>query len=232
METVGVIAVNGDEMRVEEIDDFPLSHVLTYFDCAECRVVDRALERGVVGHPCGRCGRPSSGGHHYFPFSVPVLIDLIQHHYHLPEQTVTDSVLVAPDAHRLSVVVFFCSLVEVLLQHFLVVGQRAKDVPMGTIRNTLRQTQYVAPRLKKLFPLVAGRSWKDALKELPKVDGRSATEVAVFCRRAAVARNHFLHAGNRWAIPAPMPLECVQHLPGVLELFVALHNQYVAMSLS
>jgi len=104
----------------------------------------------------------------------------------------------------------------------------AKGLSIDAIHEKLRETQYVALRLKELFPKVAGEDWKHALKAFPKVGGTSATEVAVFCRRAAVARNRFLHDGNKWAIPAAMPLECVQHLPPLLALFAALHNRYVA----
>jgi hypothetical protein len=71
------------DVKVEDIADFPLSHViLSYYVCQNCRVVDRDMNRAADGYPCSRCGAPSSGAHSYFPFSVPTLVDLIQHHYH------------------------------------------------------------------------------------------------------------------------------------------------------
>ena len=219
-------------MKVEEIDFFPLSHtILGYHDCHACGIVDRDLERAAVGHPCGRCGAESHGAHSHFPFSVPTLIDLIQHNYHAPEHKGAGSVIAGPESHRLTVIVLFSSLTEVLLQHFLVEGLLAQGVPVASVASRLKETQFVEPRLKKLFPLVAKESWAKGLKALPLVGGMAAWDVATFCRIVAVARNRFLHQGNKWAIPDTMPLKCVQTLPPLLQMFVALHNRYVARPL-
>jgi hypothetical protein len=101
-------------------------------------------------------------------------------------------------------------------------------MPIGNVKVQLKETQFVVARLKRLFPLVAKETWAKAVRALPDVDGMSTWDVALFCQKVAVARNAFLHRGNKWAVGESMPLDCVQNLPRVLQLFVALHNRYIA----
>ena len=215
-------------MDVLKEKQFPLSHLLAdHVICHACRVVDRDKRRAGDGFPCPSCAAPSKGARTYFPFGARTLVDLIQHHFHLPPHAGAGSVLVTAEAHRFVVVVLYVSLVDVLLEHFLWRGLGYQGVPDDVVERVLQDSQFMPSRLDKVFPLVAHETWAAALKAVGSIKGTTATQLASFCRNVAKSRNKLVHQGVPSAVPEGMPAECVKSLPQLLELFVALHNLYL-----
>jgi len=218
---------------VLDIRGQPLSTLLADFMiCQSCRVVDRDQKRMRVGYPCPRCRVSGNGARGYFSISVHSLIDLMQEFYHIKDERDYHSdktpVRQQKGNHRLAVVIFFCTLGEVLLEHFLEHLMLRTGLPRSIQKRLLDDNIFVKQRVEKLFPALTGVRWKVAVRTLTKgkqLDYLKATE---FYEEVVEKRNLFLHQGNKWAISKEMPEKCLRQIWPMLNLFVGLHNSYVA----
>lgn len=209
--------------------------VADFIICESCGIVDRDQERMRVGYECPRCGIPSDKATDYFPISVSSLIDLTQEFYHLKQEAIPHSetpVEQKESNHQLAVVIFFCALAEVLLQHFLQQCMSKMGLPHEIQDRLLNDNLFVKQRVEKVFPALTGVRWNKAMTMLSERVELDCVETTRFYRRASQSRNKFLHKGNKWGIPQDMPEQCIRHLSSLVWLFVALHNRYVAQSLS
>jgi hypothetical protein len=213
-----------------EIRNQALSTLLADFSvCHGCAVVDRNKNRIQVGTPCPECSIPSKGATAYFHLEVVTLIDLMQEIYHSspsPRQGSQPSRSPKRD-HQLAVVIFFCTLGEVLLGHFLREAMIALNLPKGVIDRLLSDHQYAKQRIEKVFPSVTGRKWKKTVEQLSSSAKLDYSTTVDFYLQAVEARNKFLHDGVKWAIPEGMPEKCMRTIGPLLNLFVALHNMIV-----
>jgi hypothetical protein len=219
---------------VLEIRSQRLSTLLADFMiCESCGIVDRDHERMRVGYKCPRCGIPGDGASGYFPISVLSLIDLMQELYHPKQEAAANSAPIEQNEgnHRLAVVIFFCALAEVLLQHFLEKRMSKMGLPHEIQDRLLGDNQFVQQRVQKLFPTLTGVKWKKAVAMLSERVDLNYSETVEFYQQASSARNKFLHRGNKWAIPRDMPEQCIRHIWPLVCLFVALHNEYIAQSI-
>jgi hypothetical protein len=133
-----------------------------------------------------------------------------------------------PSNHRLAVIIFFCTLGEVLLQYFLEQCMDKTNIPRRIQDRLFNDSLFVKERIQKLFPALTGDKWAGALKELNKGSEINYVEVGNFYTGVVDKRNEFLHRGNQWVIPKEMPKQCIDNIWPLLSLFVALHNKYVA----
>jgi len=218
-----------------EIRDQPLSTLLSFFMiCPSCQIVDRDDERIAVGYPCPNCGNPSSGGRNFFPYSsVHSLIDLMQDFFHLRRTYDDES---GPSGtrrqgnHRLAVVIAFCTLGEVLLQHFLENLMTKMELPQNIQERLLDDNLYAQQRIQRLFPSLTGTKWSKTVEKLNKKVELDYIEAVEFYKVAVEKRNYFLHRGNQWAIPQDMPEKCLRQIWSLVNLFVSLHNEFIAQT--
>jgi hypothetical protein len=213
-----------------EVRDQRLSGVLADFVyCAGCKVVDRDRNRGVFGYKCPLCGYPSTLASFYFPAAVWSLVDLIQGSYHLGEKPASAGVQTDDSLkdQRLAVVVFFCTLGEVLLHHFLKEYMSSQGLPTRLQERLLNDNRFVNERVEKLFPALTGIKWKDAVQSLTKDSKIDYEKTVRFFRDTAQKRNTLLHQGDKLVIQASLPTQCMRHIWPLLCLFVALHNRYL-----
>ena len=214
-----------------EIRNQRLSTLLSDFMiCLSCGIVDRDQERMKVGHPCPRCRVPGQGARGYFPISVNSLIDLMQEFYHMKQEADSDEAPIAKQKgnHQLAVVFFFCTLGEVLLENFLKRFMSQGGLSRLIQERLLNDNIFVKQRVEKLFPALTGVRWKVAVKTLSKGKQLDYVKTTEFYESVVEKRNLFLHKGNKWAIPKDMPEKCLRQIWSMLNLFVALHNKYVA----
>ena len=219
-------------MDILEIRGQRLSTLLANFMiCQSCEIVDRDQERMRVGYQCPRCGVAGQGARGYFPISVSTLIDLMQEFYHLKHGSDVDSDEASNTRnqgnHQLAVVIFFCTLVEVLLQHFLEQRMSRMGLSHEIQERLLNDNIFVKQRVQKLFPTLTGVKWKETIKMLSKRVELDYVEATKFCEHAAEKRNFFLHSGNKWAIPNDMPEKCIREIWPIVNLFVSLHNEFI-----
>lgn len=203
--------------------------IADYCECESCHVVDRDLDRMQVGQPCQRCGiREGEGGYTYFHMGILSTIDLMQDLYHTPAKSGNTGLSV--ESHHLAVVVFFCTFVETLIENLIREIMDDKRLPVEIQEKLLWDNQNTGQRVEKLFPILAGEKWKTAVAAVSAKNKRpNFEETLKYCREVQQARNKFLHPpGNKWAISLGMAQKCLRQAPVLLELFVRLHNRYIA----
>jgi hypothetical protein len=129
--------------------------------------------------------------------------------------------------HSLAVIVFFCTLGEVLLGNFWTWHMTKKG---QSSRDTEKQLKNLSKSklVKKLFPQVTGGvQWLKALGEISIDSGVDYLDLNGFYMRASVMRNDLLHGGRRRTDPEDMSKECIRRVKSMLDMFVALHNKYI-----
>lgn len=219
-------------MNILEIRHQKLSTLLsTFMICDFCKIVDLDHERMEVGYLCPRCGVAGNGGRDYFPMSVHSLIDLMQEFYHLKQISDIDSEVPSiqnESNHQLAVVILFCTLGEVLLQHFLESLMYRKGLSHEIQKRLLNDNLFAKQRIQKLFPALVGAKWKATVEMMNKHVDLNYLEATKFYEQATEKRNLFLHRGNKWAIPKDMPVKCLRQIWPIVNLFVSLHNEFVA----
>ena len=120
-------------MDITEIKGESLSVLVAdHFECQICRVVDREHERSRVGYLCPVCGRSDVPILH-FHMNIRVLLDLIQTSYHSVGSQIEELHL-GEGAHDISVIIFFCTLREALLDNLIVNLMRAQNLPQGIMK--------------------------------------------------------------------------------------------------
>jgi len=216
-------------MDITEVTTQPLSMLLAdFFVCDGCGIVDRDQGRCLQGHPCSACRDPSRGGHSYWGIRIDALIDLIQEAYHRPEPPGRGPLLnVAVASHKLAVVIFFCTLGEVLLDHLLVECMLALRIPPQVRDRLLEDNLSAKQRVDRLFPTLAGTTWRKAVSNLDQGSTLGSSATVAFYLEVVEHRNTLLHSGSVWAVRPEMPDECLRRIWPLLNLFAALHNAFV-----
>jgi len=188
--------------------------------------------RTTVGHPCGRCKVPGDGGLEYFHIGVWSLINLMQEFFHSNATPVNaDTIGTEPDnTHPLGVVIFFCSLTEVLMENFIEEVMCEQKIPPNLQERLLQDSLFFKRRAEKLVPSLIKDKWSAAVAAVSTSE-KNFKATLDFYYDTAKKRNVFLHRGERWEIPKELPRECLDSIPQLLEFFVRLHNRYVARKL-
>jgi hypothetical protein len=219
-------------MDIFEIKHQKLSTLLSVFMiCTSCKIVDNDTNRIEVGYKCPKCGIAGDGARDYFPMSVHSLIDLMQEFYHLKQESGEGSEVPkfeGEDNHKLAVVILFCTLVEVLLQHFLECLMSSMELSHKIQERLLNDNISIRQRVEKLFPTLIGAKWRKTIKKLNEHVELNYIEAIEFHKYASEKRNFFLHRGSKWAIPKNMPKKCIQQIWPIINLFVSLHNEFIA----
>ena len=134
---------------------------------------------------------------------------------------------VSVDTHVAAVVIFTCTLKEVLLERFLQRRMQSMNVPNG-IRDRLFNDNHIhSRRIQKLFPSVVGQSWDDIVASLSKSSNFDYVAVSQFLKDLTDARNGLLHTANLLVLNDSLAVKCIKTIPNILSLFVLLHNTYV-----
>lgn len=214
--------------NVRKITDRKLSLVIADFHiCRNCRVVDRDQGRVRYGHECGTCGTPGEGGMTYFEVSVHLLINLMQEAFHTLGATRTTRNEPNGDAHNVSVVLFFCTLREILLNSLIADLCCAQSIPKAVYERLLADSSTYALRQNNLLPSLTGKKWKALVASESRQSQVDYVELDEFLRKVVDARNKFMHEGKRWGIDRPLAEGCMDHIRPLLNFYVALHNRYV-----
>jgi len=205
----------------------PLGPILAgHNECRICHYVGFWANSTSVGHPCPACRRPSKGGQGFFGESVRALTNVIQSCYHRHCEQQSPSRYKQTNESIVSLVVF-CTLGEVLLEHFLRDLMIALHFLPKVLDRLLEDNLIQKKREEKLFPRLTNEKWKDAVKLVSLDSGYDFEKVLDFYRKIKDTRNEFLHKGNRFVITSSMPREILQNTAPLLDLFVRLHNRYI-----
>ena len=204
--------------------------ILGYYICEACRIIDRDTGRVEIGHPCSACGAPGKRALSYFALPIPTVADLIGELHPLPDLDDDPTKEMPPieRSHQFALLVFFCTLGEVLLLHFLQHCMQRLSIPLSIQERLLNDNLYMKQRIERLFPPLTGLTWQEALSALKAESGQDYEPTASFFKEAADKRNQLLHLGNEWAVPPDMPERCFDETAPLIKLFVGLHNLVIA----
>ena len=212
-------------MTLAEIDTQAASTlVCDYLICRDCGIIDRDHSRMRVGSLCSTCGGVSKAGRLPFPQNVRTLVDLVQQAYHSTAPIGPNS---NPQVTDIGTVILFCTLREALLNSFLLTHLRSQRVPESLLKKLLSDNKLAAQKFNGLFPSVVGFRWEEAVEAASNYGGMDFASASKLMREAATIRNEFLHDGRGWAATREFATTCVNAMPSLVALFVALHNVYI-----
>jgi hypothetical protein len=211
------------------IENRNLSNIVgEYYVCTKCKVVD-TFPRNIQGTRCPICAKQSDIGLSFFYLSVLMLIGLLQEAYRaIPKEDSHGSEQYENiQSHSASVLIFFCTIRELLLSQFITNMMAALKLPKAIQERLNADSDTHSDRLFKLFPSLTDSKWEDVLKNLPSQNNYDWLKLNQFLKEAAEARNSFLHEGDFFAVYKNIAKECVENLFPLMELFVELNNKYV-----
>jgi hypothetical protein len=210
--------------ELSEIKGQPISTLIgAYMECKTCYVVDRDMDRMTHGHVCGTCSTPGTGGRLLYPWSVTALLDMMQEAFHsaLPENRWYDF-----NQREVSVVLFFCTLREVLLNFLLERICLAQQLPEPIINRMFRDNQTYMQRLNNLLPTLTGKKWTLILEEETAAANLDYVALGRHMELAAKRRNAFMHEGAKGLIDRGLAEECINQSHALMDLYAGLHNRF------
>jgi len=205
--------------------------LLGYYICPSCEIVDRDKDRTIVGHPCSRCGTPSSGGIAYFDRTICTIADFIAELYPMPDLDSPRSIGPSShpsESHRLAILIFFCTLGETLQQQFLERCVSRSDFSPKIQARLLQDILHPLEHIEQLFPMLTGATWQQAVTAASKRAKSDFIHTLLFFKKVVKKKNQILHLGNKRAVSSDMAKQCFDHMAPLVKLFVELHNVYLA----
>jgi hypothetical protein len=125
------------------------------------------------------------------------------------------------------VILFFCTLREILLNWLIGHLWRAQNIPKPIYERLLADSNTYSLRRTKLLPSLVGSKWKELVAQEASSSQLDYIELDQFLKKSAAARNKFMHEGKRWDTDRTLAEGCVDHVWPLLNFDVALHNRYV-----
>lgn len=215
-------------MDITQIKSSLSTLIADYLECQECRVIDRELERTRSGYKCPVCGNISKGGKLYFHLNIHILIDLIQESYHsITSKQKTEKLYEGEGPHDISVVIFFCTLREALLDNLIINLMRAQNLSVGVSERLLSDNKFHIQKQDKLFKSLTGVKWNEAIDYLNENGNLDYKEIDKFIVSVVIARNSFIHEGFKWSIDRELSTNCIKNLQGLINIYAEMHNNYV-----
>ena len=151
-----------------KINNQSYSSLLSNFQiCRHCAVVDLDHNRIRGDYICQVCKKPGNGGMLYFNLGVRTLIDLIQEAYNSKKIISDDDekiINVDSRAHYISIVIFFITLREVLLQIFIDEIVLIKNIPQSIYDRLLLDNHNYSQKQNNVFKALLNIKWKEAIK--------------------------------------------------------------------
>jgi dihydroneopterin aldolase len=214
-----------------EIRNQSFSSLLANFQiCRECAIVDMDQNRIRVDYICPVCNKPGNCGMLYFNLGVRSLIDLIQESYNSRKIIYDDNehkFEADSHAHYLSIVIFFITLREVLLQNFMNEIVFIKNISESIYERLLADNRNYSKKQKNVFKALLDIKWETAVKEANDKDKIDYVGLNDLLKKVVNARNKFLHEGIQYAISKELAEECILNIWPLINLYVRFHNDYV-----
>jgi len=214
-------------MDITEIKQSLAPLICGYFECKVCGAVDNGRDTLKVGNQCTTCGGTEIRRMH-FNTNIHILVDMIQETFHtLRVDENAKKQYQGVQANDVSVVLFFCTLRETLLNSLitrLIITHKLTD---GITSQLLSDNKFHVQKQNKLFLSLTGTKWREALKKITKPESYNYTDLDAFIASVVRCRNSFVHEGRKCSIDARFSEECLRALPRLTRMYVALHNEFV-----
>ncbi|MDS3860193.1 hypothetical protein RIF25_05180 [Thermosynechococcaceae cyanobacterium BACA0444] len=197
--------------------------ICDYLICQNCSFIDRDRDRYRRGEKCKVCGLANDAGRLAFHLNISTLVNLINEAYH--SKSAIEN-LYRPESKNISILILFCTLREALINDFLLQNMRANQLPKSIIYKLLDDNKMTHQKFNDLFSVITGDKWDKAIANISEIKSIDFCDVSTLMKEASRMRNKFLHDGSAWAIPPDYGKTCMDALPSLMALFVALHNLY------
>ena len=216
-------------MKISNITSTSLSFATANHQiCTHCMIVDRDMKRIEGGYLCTVCKMPGDTGHMFFDFNILTLIDLIQEAYLAKPWKASELENENINSHSLSVLIFFCTLREVLLERLIYNLMVMHKLPESIRERLYDDNRTYSDKMNRLFPSLVGlKSWKEAISTLQGKTGNDYNKINDFLKTASDMRNEILHEGDKWAFEGYMKNHCLENIPLLLGLYVDFHNVFI-----
>lgn len=163
----------------------------------------------------------------YLSNNVFMVVDLMSEARYLKHaNTLRGITSTGADSRDIAVLIFYCTLREILLNELIWELMEAQSIPRRVADRLLGDNRTHATRLSKVFPSLTGTKWKDAVSSVDLGD-RRYIQVDEFTKNAAQWRNAFLHSGDKWEIDKHQITACLEMASDLITLHVSLHNKFV-----
>jgi len=219
-------------LSILEIDNQRFSTLFaSYFSCSKCGYVTDDLEILNAKSPCKHCGSTNHRAYFHFRMGVLIMVDLMQEYYHLQpsESPLLKALGKGHVNHLLAIIIYYCSLGELLFEDFLVKYMIKASIP-SSIQGELLKDISMDKRLG-LFHALTGKRFKTVVKQLSQRSKVDYNRVVSFYLQVRNERNTFLHTGNKFLIKKDMIDNCLIDTPSLIQLFVDIHNLFIAKRL-
>ncbi len=198
------------------------NEVNKYYICESCHI---GYPLSIVGmlKACHTCNEPHRGNYSFFDSTIPSLVDMIYEYYDLKS---SDKYAPMFESHRIAIVIFYCTLAEVLMDRFLSNVMNAKRIPDKVQEKLMADNQYLSVRVEKLFPVLTGHGWKDSLGKAGNIDKFDYQKISKHFMYISKVRNNMVHRGSLLVEKGEIE-HCIDRINPLIKLFVTLHNLYV-----
>ena len=132
------------------------------------------------------------------------------------------------DSSYLAVVLFFCTLGEILLEHLVALKTLRLDLPQQLQDRLFADNLGIKSRIDKLFPaMFDGVTFMEALSRVRSSTGIDYKSTVDTYREANSFRNHLLHRGAAWKLDDQLPDRCFAATSDLLAMYAAMHNEMI-----
>ncbi|MHB8771973.1 MAG: hypothetical protein ACYC7J_13330 [Syntrophales bacterium] len=216
-------------MELSEIKNKSLwPDVAKYFICSHCRIVDSDIRRMERGHQCPTCRKTSDDGRFFFDLNILTLIDLIHEAFHTKSWKESEYDSKAIGAASLSVLLFFCSLREVLLDNLIISLMAMHNLPSKVSDRLNEDNRTYSDKMTRLLPSLIGlKSWNEAIEQIKVRTGRDHKHIDAFMKEANKMRNEIIHEGDKLAFQPHMKKACLENIPQLINLYVDFQNTFI-----
>ena len=119
--------------------------------------------------------------------------------------------------------------------YFLRLLMRSRCLPESIIDRNMGDNWRLDDRARKLFKKLTGNAFGDVLRDLTDENKRRGGNldyhaVWQFVKEVIKIRNNVIHNGAIYAFSEGLAEKCINNIHGVNNLFISMHNQYVAKS--
>ncbi len=211
-----------------DVNDQSWSTLLTDWQiCHKCNYVFSSIDTRV-GQICEHCNQIRETNVIFYGLGVANIIDLMQEIYFLKAKPISEiDNSFETNNHQLAIVIFYSTLVEVLLEKFLINMMNKMNLPSNVKERLLDDNQSFQQKITTLFKTITNYSWNNIVKQLNTENDMGYIKLCEFSRDVRRKRNLFLHKGNKYCILPDMPEQCCLNISPLLHLFVDLNNYFV-----
>jgi len=199
-----------------------------YKICRKCSRI-RNLEPYSSSYQCDTCGSNEQYPNSFFDLNLLLMIDLMQDSYITATSLVPaskDEPIPAEQARLASVVVYFCTVKELMLHRFLSHLLDQFPLPVSFLEHWDKHYFTYSQRREKLLPALLGVNWEKLLTTLT-APNHDFPAMSAFLKKATDARDNLLHEGDHFDIDPNHARGCLENLFPLMEFYALLHNKYV-----